>query len=83
MVALVTSNGGGFARKFRRSATSHCQSLLACSGMSGGTREFYLKPSDIHQEKRFFTPENSIIEALVALIGSLPPGAAPCAGPTG
>jgi hypothetical protein len=33
------------------------KSLLACSGMSGGTREFYLKPSDIHQEKRFFTPD--------------------------
>jgi hypothetical protein len=25
--------------------------------MSGGTREFYLKPSDINQEKRFFTPD--------------------------
>jgi hypothetical protein len=33
------------------------KSLLACSGMSGGTREFYLKPSDINQEKRFFTPD--------------------------
>jgi hypothetical protein len=31
--------------------------LLACSGMSGGTREFYLRPSDINQEKRFFTPD--------------------------
>jgi hypothetical protein len=33
------------------------KSLLACSGMSGGTREFYLKPSDINQQKRFFTPD--------------------------
>ena len=33
------------------------KSLLACSGMSGGTREFYLRPSDINQEKRFFTPD--------------------------
>jgi hypothetical protein len=33
------------------------KSLLACSGMSGGTREFYLKPSDFNQEKRFFTPD--------------------------
>ncbi len=33
------------------------KSLLACSGMSGGTREYYLKPSDINQEKRFFTPD--------------------------
>jgi len=32
-------------------------SLLACSGMSGGTREFYIKPSDFNQEKRFFTPD--------------------------
>jgi hypothetical protein len=33
------------------------KSLLACSGMSGGTREFYLKPSDFNQEQRFFTPD--------------------------
>ncbi len=33
------------------------KSLLACSGMSGGTREFYLRPSDFNQEKRFFTPD--------------------------
>ncbi len=33
------------------------KSLLACSGMSGGTREYYLRPSDINQEKRFFTPD--------------------------
>ncbi len=33
------------------------KSLLACSGMSGGTREFYLRPSDINQQKRFFTPD--------------------------
>jgi hypothetical protein len=33
------------------------QSLLACSGMSGGTREFYIKPSDFNQEKRFFSPD--------------------------
>jgi hypothetical protein len=33
------------------------KSLLACSGMSGGTREFYLKPSDINQQHRFFTPD--------------------------
>jgi hypothetical protein len=33
------------------------KSLLACSGMSGGTREFYLKPSDFNQQKRFFTPD--------------------------
>ncbi len=32
-------------------------SLLACSGMSGGTREFYIKPSDFNQEKRFFSPD--------------------------
>lgn len=32
-------------------------SLLACSGMSGGTREYYIKPSDFNQEKRFFTPD--------------------------
>jgi hypothetical protein len=33
------------------------KSLLACSGMSGGTREFYIKPSDFNQEKRFFSPD--------------------------
>ncbi|HTP10934.1 MAG TPA: DUF3048 domain-containing protein, partial [Anaerolineae bacterium] len=33
------------------------KSLLACSGMSGGTREFYLKPSDFNQQHRFFTPD--------------------------
>ena len=33
------------------------KSLLACSGMSGGTREFYLRPSDFNQQHRFFTPD--------------------------
>jgi hypothetical protein len=33
------------------------KSLLACSGMSGGTREFYIKPSDFNQENRFFSPD--------------------------
>jgi hypothetical protein len=33
------------------------KSLLACSGMSGGTREFYIKPSDFNQERRFFSPD--------------------------
>lgn len=33
------------------------KSLLACSGMSGGTREFYIKPSDFNQEQRFFSPD--------------------------
>ena len=33
------------------------KSLLACSGMSGGTREYYIKPSDFNQEKRFFSPD--------------------------
>jgi hypothetical protein len=33
------------------------KSLLACSGMSGGTREFYIKPSDFNQQKRFFSPD--------------------------
>ena len=32
-------------------------SLLACSGMSGGTREYYIKPSDFNQEHRFFSPD--------------------------
>ena len=33
------------------------KSLLACSGMSGGTREYYIKPSDFNQEDRFFSPD--------------------------
>ncbi len=33
------------------------KALLACSGMSGGTREFYIKPSDFNQEHRFFSPD--------------------------
>jgi hypothetical protein len=33
------------------------KSLLACSGMSGGTREYYIKPSDFNQEGRMFTPD--------------------------
>ena len=33
-LALVISKGGGSLRKVRRSATSHFQSLLACSGVS-------------------------------------------------
>jgi hypothetical protein len=33
------------------------KSLLACSGMSGGTREFYIKPADFSQEGRTLTPD--------------------------
>ena len=33
------------------------KSLLACSGMSGGTREYYIKPADFTQEGRTFTPD--------------------------
>ncbi len=33
------------------------KSLLACSGMSGGTREFYIRPADFSQEGRTFTPD--------------------------
>ncbi len=33
------------------------KSLLACSGMSGGTREFYIRPADFSQEGRTLTPD--------------------------
>ena len=33
------------------------KSLLACSGMSGGTREFYIRPADFSQQGRTFTPD--------------------------
>lgn len=33
------------------------KSLMACSGMSGGTREYYIKPSDFNQEGRMFAPD--------------------------
>ncbi len=48
------------------------KSLLACSGMSGGTREFYLKPSDFNQEKRFFTPDFGDYTPMFYRSGSAP-----------
>lgn len=33
------------------------KALMACSGMSGGTREYYIKPADFTQEGRMFTPD--------------------------
>jgi len=33
------------------------KSLLACSGFSGGTREYYIKPADFTQEGRSYSPD--------------------------
>jgi hypothetical protein len=33
------------------------KSLLACSGFSGGTREFYIKPTEFYAERRVFSPD--------------------------
>ncbi len=33
------------------------KSLLACSGFSGGTREFYIKPTEFYAERRVFSEE--------------------------
>jgi len=33
------------------------KSLLACSGFSGGTREYYIKPTEIYAERRMFSPD--------------------------
>lgn len=33
------------------------KSLLACSGFSGGTREFYIKPADFTAEGRSYSPD--------------------------
>ncbi len=33
------------------------KSLLACSGFSGGTREYYIKPTEFYAERRVFSEE--------------------------
>jgi len=33
------------------------KSLLACSGFSGGTREYYIKPTEIYAEQRVLSPD--------------------------
>ena len=33
------------------------KSLLACSGFSGGTREYYIKPTEFHAERRVLSPD--------------------------